>query len=508
MKKTTKLLGNVPWHLFLFAIYPILELWFLNIEQVSSKVIFRPLFFALLGAILLWSLATYLYKNSKRAAILTTIFIIAFFVYGHIYMLLRGVQLFNTLVFRHRSLFIIWVIIVVLVLLLILKTKKIETIHSALNLISIALMSFFLIELSVFQINQIQSALPSNPLSYSSNTSSASSSLPDVYYIVLDGYSRSDVLKQEMGYDNSTFISKLEELGFYVAKYSQSNYSHTTLSLGSSLNHDYLDSLGVTMDENKLVRRDVYKLIRNNAIRGFLEERGYKTVAFATGFVWSEFKDAEHYLQPNPGAKLNEFEYLLLQTTILRIPLDYKLLFKTDLRNELFRERTEYTIEKLKTLPYIAGPKFVFAHILVPHLPFVFGPDGEEAHMDYKDELDYTEDEYIFGYTNQVTYTNVKILEIVKEIIDKSEVLPIIIIQGDHGTSRFGQEARMRILNAYYLPGHTEAFYDTISPVNSFRMVLNTYFDQSLPLLEDKSYFSTYRNPQKFELIENPYIGK
>ena len=40
------------------------------------------------------------------------------------------------------------------------------------------------------------------------------------------------------------------------------------------------------------------------------------------------------------------------------------------------------------------------------------------------------------------------------------------------------------ILNAYYLPGaDPRVFYPTISPVNSFRVVFNTYFGASLPLL-------------------------
>jgi len=508
MKNKIRSLTNLPWHFILFSIYPILELWLLNYEQISSRVIFRPLFFALLGAILIWILALYLLKDAKRAAIFTSIISIAFFSYGHIYLLLKNVQVFDTLLFRHRTLIVIWVTIGALSFYWMKKVKIVDVINLTLNWTSFVLVSIFLVELVNFQISQIQTTLQSDVPSYSSNMSNKPSGLPDVYYIILDGYGRSDVLEEDMGYDNSAFISELEGLGFYVAKYSQSNYSQTTLSLSSSLNFDYLDTLGVTIDADKLVRRDVYRLLKNNSIRGFLEERGYKTVAFATGFNWSQFTDVEYYLQPKPAATLNEFEYLLLQTTIIRIPLDYKLLFKTDLRKELFRERTEFAFEKLKTIPYISSPKFVFAHILVPHLPFVFGPNGEEANMDYKDELEYSPEEFIYGYTNQVTYANKQVLVIVKEIINKSPTPPIIIIQGDHGPSRFGHETRMRIFNAYYLPGQPAVLYDTISPVNSFRVILNTYFDQSFPILEDSSYFSGYNSPQKFEPIENPYIEK
>ena len=507
MKKIFQYAKKPPWHLILLSMYPILGLWFQNIEQVNSKVIIRPLIFSFLGAILIWRVVAFLIRDTERAAILTSIFFIAFFSYGHVYGIARNVQFLNVPIFRHRTLLIIWILVGALAFAWIKRSKKVDTFKSVLNWISFALVSIFFVELLIFQITQSIPSSQSRENIRSINIS-YEDDLPDIYYIILDGYSRADVLEQEMGYDNSVFISELENMGFYVAKYSQSNYSQTTLSISSSLNYDYLDSLGVTITEDKLVRRDVYRLLSDNALRRFLEERGYKTVAFATGFVWSELTNATYYLEPNPGAKLNEFEYLLLQTTILRIPLDYKLLFQTDLRNEMFRERTEFTLDKLKTIPFIAGPKFVFVHTLIPHLPFVFGPNGEVEDMDFKDELEYSKDEYIYGYTNQVSYANKRILEIVSDLIQKSETPPIIIIQGDHGSGRFGKESRMRILNAYYLPEQPSVLYETISPVNSFRVVLNTYFGQSLPLLEDKSFFSGYNNPQNFEIIENLYIRK
>jgi hypothetical protein len=60
--------------------------------------------------------------------------------------------------------------------------------------------------------------------------------LPDVYYIVLDGYGRADVLSSIFNYDNSEFIEFLKEKGFYVGERSHSNYIETYLSLTSSLN--------------------------------------------------------------------------------------------------------------------------------------------------------------------------------------------------------------------------------------------------------------------------------
>ncbi len=60
---------------------------------------------------------------------------------------------------------------------------------------------------------------------------------------------------------------------------------------------------------------------------------------------------------------------------------------------------------------------------------------------------------------------------------------------------------RFPILNAYYFPGvDSSDLYPTISPVNSFRVVLNTYFGLELPLLEDRAFYCTMKRP--FDLVE------
>lgn len=47
----------------------------------------------------------------------------------------------------------------------------------------------------------------------------------------------------------------------------------------------------------------------------------------------------------------------------------------------------------------------------------------------------------------------------------------------------------MKILNAFYLPGvNTDVLYPNISPVNTFRLVFNLYFNTDLQLLADESF--------------------
>lgn len=65
------------------------------------------------------------------------------------------------------------------------------------------------------------------------------------------------------------------------------------------------------------------------------------------------------------------------------------------------------------------------------------------------------------------------------------------------------EQARLRtgIFNAYYLPEGRKALYRTISPVNSFRVVLNSVFGADLDMLEDHSYASSYAKPYSFKDI-------
>ncbi len=64
-------------------------------------------------------------------------------------------------------------------------------------------------------------------------------------------------------------------------------------------------------------------------------------------------------------------------------------------------------------------------------------------------------------------------------------------------------EDRMKNLNAYYFPdGGSPQVYDSVSPVNTFRIIFNRYFGADLPLLPDRHYYSNIVKP--FELTPIP----
>ena len=102
---------------------------------------------------------------------------------------------------------------------------------------------------------------------------------PDIYFIVLDGYARADMLAEHYGLDNGPFIRGLEQRGFQVAEASEANYTWTFLSFASTLNMDYLPALlGRKLDASGCDREHAYRLLRDNRAAAFLRSRGYRYV--------------------------------------------------------------------------------------------------------------------------------------------------------------------------------------------------------------------------------------
>ena len=278
---------------------------------------------------------------------------------------------------------------------------------------------------------------------------------PDVYYIILDGYARADVLETVCHCDNSQFIAFLRSRGFYVADESCSNYPMTFMSVASSLNMRYLD------DELKSPGyADVYAMWDNPLVARVFQSKGYRFVYLATNFK-SRLAGADVVFQRKPAWLLNQFAESLMRTTGLRY-------FEPQMADQHL-----YEFKAIKQVPRLKGPKFTFCHIITPHPPYVFDRVGNVCcdvpqSMFFKDGTEQQQNPASEAarraYSEQLLYVNQRIEEVVDSILAQSEVPPVIIIQGDHGTfftlpskwtdeslDQFAQE-RMPILNAYLVP--------------------------------------------------------
>ncbi|HEX9090963.1 MAG TPA: sulfatase-like hydrolase/transferase, partial [Anaerolineales bacterium] len=325
---------------------------------------------------------------------------------------------------------------------------------------------------------------------------------PDIYFIILDGYGRSDAVENVEGVDNSAFLNNLQQLGFYVARCSQSNYTRTLLSLASAFNMEYVQALNTQLTPNQDTAWLV-PYLKHSLVRQQLEQLGYKTIVFKNPWEAWVWDDAAIVYRSSGRGLLPPFEYLLLSTTVMRIYLDRQQAGINQLANYTNYEDTLYTLDQLQNVPKISGPKLVFVHLVIPHPPFVFGSDGEHIDIPPYDTVSnlYTDEDYRRGYTAAVAYIDKRMLEILPRLIQDSDTPPVIILAGDHGIGE--SDTVTQNLEAFYAPGVGSNFYAQITPVNIFRVVFDVYFNGNFSLLPDHSYFSAEGKYFNFKEIPN-----
>ncbi|OQX62502.1 MAG: hypothetical protein B6I38_03620 [Anaerolineaceae bacterium 4572_5.1] len=527
-KKKKRSLNHFPWHILFFALYPVATLLSINITEITISDSYRALYFSLFLALFLLFFLRLIVRDWVKASLLTTFYLIVFFSYGHFYTLLKEIKIGSFVLGRHSVFLPAWGILAVIgSWWLLFRLQDHSGFSKGLNLVGLVLLliPIFLIlnhQLQSISGSQVSTGVELEDLEFEGEP-------PDIYYIILDQYARADVFQKKYGYDNSSFINKLEEMGFYVAEKSTSNYHSTLLSLSSSLNMDYLDWLQDIYDADTNTNDPFGELISENQVFKILREEGYQLVAFKSGVYRTELRNADHFIQSNTIPAdlatvewpLNTFENLYLETTLARVIFDMRLIVKEEeikpieIDYELHRIEILYTLSHLGDFADQEGSYIIFAHVLAPHAPFVFGPNGEKIEHDEPfshSPLGYNvgSEEYTQMYLDQTTYLNTLVLDAVENILENSTTPPIIIIQGDHGTAGYAQkkdipdlnmQERHAILNAYYFPNkETTPLYPTISPVNTFRILFNTYFGSEYELLPDKNYFNP--SQRQFDYID------
>jgi hypothetical protein len=508
-------------HPLLFAVLPIVSLLSHNINDAPPMHALRPAILAVLGAALLYLALRQLTRDGEAASLITSITLALFFSYGHVYLGLLGADtlgLFRSLGLVGRPLYLAatWLFLLALAIFAILRARRLRRVMTqAFLLMASVALAFPLGQIIVHEI-QLSRPWPVPSLGGSLSETAVDNPPPDIYLFILDGYGRGDVLKELFGFDNSPFLARLESFGFQVADQSRSNYTQTSLSVASMLNMDYLDELLGGAVPAAADRTPLARLIRWSRLVEFLEQRGYAIVGLPSGYRLTELDNADVFRrEPMRGA--TTLERLAFETSALVMLQDVVVSLG---RQPLYpgyrahRERIDFAISELMQIPSIRGPKFVFVHLLIPHPPFVFNAQGGPTSQQYPftlldgDAFPGTRAEYIQGYDAQLQYVNEVMEQVLQAILQDSAQPPVIVIHGDHGPgSRLNWQSaeqsdlreRSSNLSAYYLPGAPEGeVSETMTPVNSFRLVLNLYFGADLELLPDRSFYSTWEQPYTF----------
>jgi len=513
-----RILRRTPIHVLLFALYPSLALLSENMREVETSVVLRPALGSVLLVLVAFAALRLALGDTGRAALATTLLSILFFSYGHAYQLLEATPLLGLTLGRHRYLVPLYLAASAAGLWWIIRRGKSSGgITVGVNVAGLALLAIPIVQIAQFEVRlargeqaALEVASSGQPLAADPDTP-----LPDIYYLVLDTYSRSDSMQTELDFDNTPFLRELSQMGFVVAECSRSNYASTNQSLVTSLNLAYLPDVQEMLVAGGVDRNDEWVLIKHSVVRDSLAALGYKTVAFDTTFEWTRLTDADYYIGPGRDRldvqSLGRFEVLFVKSTALLLVTDARqrnAAPSAEVETHPYRTHIQTQRLILDELPKVAAlpePTFTFAHILIPHTPYVFDAQGGirtdpgfyEGRLGGPINGEYSRE----GYVGEVEFLNNRLTGILATILADSSTPPIIVIQGDHGFWGTGDESRrlaakMSILNAYYLPeGRGSLIYPTITPVNSFRLIFDAYFRTSYGLLEDQTYLDPEADP-------------
>ena len=527
-------LPKIPFSLFLLSIYMPVAMFANNLGMVVTSALARPLVASLLIGAILTLGALLLFRNVRKATVFTSLALILFFVFEPLREQALKLNVFGVNPGYYRYFLPLLVVVMAGAAIWLFRTRS--NMATAMLLVNVVALSLYI--MPVFQIANFNLRYASMffrvGLSFGAQQSQGitarqtedsrtSGEKPDIYLIVLDMYGRADKIQAEFGFDNRLFLEQLRSTGFYVASCATSNYSHTVLSIASVLNFNYLEEMNGGHLPEDASYDWLNTAISQSKARQELARVGYRMVTFENGFPFINIADGDVYLKNTKAdpveTDLNGFELLWLEQTPFRI-----LLKKENIRKIVFAEseagirkfgyqfnQTRSTLIQLREVPSsVAGPKFVYAHIVLPHPPYIFTPDGsyteESRFNDGPNHAPIDQESYKLGYMNQLKYVNSQIIPIVQKIIHDSPTPPIIILMGDHGF--WGEErSRLPILNAYYLPGldYDQVLYPGITPANTFRVILNEYLGADYPLVEDRSFYSP-NDSNFFELRE--YNGR
>ena len=528
-KKNSKI-----FHPFLIAFFPIIAIYSVNIGFIQLEEFILPTLLIVGSAFLFFLCLKYILKNGKKAALIVSLAFIIFFSFGHVYNMLNQVSIGDTNFGSNRILLPIFTILFGIGSFLIIRTKRtLDNATSIVNTISVVFISVIVVmvgietfgcdecliqqtsarQLDFFSDDKIDFSPYFESHSFSI---SESDSLPNVYFIILDGYPRNDILKKHVNFDNSEFTNLLKQRGFHVAENSHANYSFSSPSISATMNMNYINFLADetgedSRDYNPMLGKDFGLYADNQVIKNF-KLMGYKVGRIGTATI---------YLHELPLADLSPcYKTVHLMDNRLLNAVGSTSMIGYFIERWAEEQQRQIILCDFEELPKISGyfeePVFVWSHIMLPHFPLIFGPNGEPItpgksllamnHPEYTDNSWNIKQQFL----QQVQFANKKSIEFIDNILE-NEKQAIIIIQSDHG-SGFGINLqdpvdddvfqKLSNLNAIYFPDekHREMLTDDRTNVNTFRIVFNSYFGSDYEMLEDRIYWGlSHKKPFWFK---------
>jgi hypothetical protein len=324
---------------------------------------------------------------------------------------------------------------------------------------------------------------------------------PDIYFLVFDALASSKSIDQLIGRKNYQLDSLLSKKKFYVAANARANYNWTIHSISTALNMEYLPPwIAPVMNDGKVYFWGSASIL-NNSLFSILRKEGYvihnyQPLSFNNkdwpGHSFFYNMRRYHYsFKTLPGRIYRDILW-----NYNRINIDFirkKQFVIVDENNKLKKHYFDTTISLLKETCKSAKLKFVYGHFMIPHDQYTFDSAGNVKTA--ANTVVHSQAEDAKGYFGQVQFAGKVIRELVDYIQLNNKKNTIIIVAGDHG---FKSAAALEsgytfnnFMSIYFPDQDYSMLYDSISPVNIFRIVLNKHFKAGLPLHQDSSVIVT-----------------
>mgnify|MGYP000990079600 CR=1 FL=1 len=430
-------------------------------------------------------------REAYTASLASFIFLLAFLMYGNAYKLLAHLDFFPV---RHFTLLPLFVLVSLYLGWLISKLnpnilKKIWLVVISIVSLLILFNLIKIIPIEIQKKSQLRQITP-NAGDINENNEAKTAGKHDIYWLVFDEMAGFDVVRNYFQYPEiDDYIEELESIGFSVVEGSRSINHYTLHQIATRLNFERLPT-----DYTEV---DYYPYITNNKVMNELKARAYTTVILdetrsesfgipAKPAIPADI-DLEDYINVEYPASsfLGSFGALVSRQTML-MPLNF--LYNPAMGDiAIHNANVLFVAKELESLD-IPSPKFVYAHLLLPHKPFMFDENGEIL-----DSNHYANWNYYFG---QYKFTLKVIQSTIKTILANAnpDYPPVIILQSDHGArnlqdldfpnlENYPDENVGSIVFAIYAPAcPTLPLEDGMDPINTFPIVFNCLFDTSIPL--------------------------
>ena len=474
----------------LFAAYPVLFLWSQNLGETPADDVLQPLVGIVLGTALATVALAIVFGDRARAALVVTPVVFGILMYGHVAELVDVPT--EVLVAAWAGVVLIgtgaaWL----------LRDPQVVRVDRALGGLAAILVAVSLVPIVPYEVEEAMAAPPPVLVDGQVLSGATEAHRRDVYWLVYDRYGSDRSLELQFGVRND-LTPWLRERGFDVLDDSHANYVATALSMASTLSMAHLEQLTRLVGTESSSYNPLYARLQNSRVVKQFKALGY--AYHHLGSWWNPTRTDEAANENYNADGVNDFTAVLFETSGLPLAIE-ALGWEEEVPSEHTKhlKHNTYALDQLDRLRDAPGPKFVLAHVLLPHPPYVYDRDGRPMTEAESAALGPAE-----AGRRQLAYTNARLRAFLEPLLALPEdEQPIIILQADEGpwtdpyfadkvnydwatASPEELEIKFGIINAWYIPGADLDLDPAMTAINTFPVLFERYFGLDYELLPDR----------------------